>query len=249
MGKTIGVMSFKGGVGKTVSAINLAAALHKLGKRVLVIEGNFLSPTLNIYLGLLNPEITLREILRRDMIPQEAIYEHKTGLHVLPCSFYKEIDYQRFKEKVKLLKQSYDYIVIDSGPSYTDEVVATLMVADELVFITTPDYPTLVSTLRAAELSKHKNVPVRGIIINKIRNKSFELKKSEIEIKTGLRVIAEILDDDKMIKASSEFMPIINYSMFNKNSSRYVELARKIIEEDQKESNRIKEEFNKNEVI
>ena len=41
MSKVIGIMSFKGGVGKSVSAINLAAGLHSLGKSVIVVDGNF----------------------------------------------------------------------------------------------------------------------------------------------------------------------------------------------------------------
>lgn len=235
MGKTIGVVSFKGGVGKTTSSINLAAALSKWNKKVLIIEGNFLSPTLSIYLGLLNPEITLKEVLTNNLPPHDAIYEHNSGLHVMPCNYYKNVNFERFKDKINSLKQSYDYIIIDSGPSYSEELIATLLVADDLIIISTPDYPTLVSTLRAAELVKHRKIPVKGILINKRRNKSFELTKIDIENKTGLPIIAEIRDDETILKSVSKFMPLTHYARFNINTSRYLDLAKKIILEDKKE--------------
>lgn len=232
MGKIIGVVSFKGGVGKTTSSLNLAAALSKFEKKVLIVEGNFLSPTLNIYLGLLNPEITLKEVLTNNLPPHDAIYEHNSGLHVMPCNYYKDVNFERFKDKILSLKQSYDYIVIDSGPSYSEELVATLMVVDSLIIVSTPDYPTLVATLRAAELVKHRKIPVRGILINKRKNKSFELTKTDIENKTGLPIIAEIKDDDMILKSVSKFMPITHYARFNSNTFRYLDLAKKIIMED-----------------
>lgn len=234
MGKIIGIMSFKGGVGKTISVINLGATLSKLGKKTLIIEGNFLSPTVHIYLGLLNPDVTLREVIRNNLLPEEAIYEHSSGIHVMPCHFYKDIDFIKLKEKINLIKNNYDYILLDSGPSYSEEILGNLMISEEIIFVTTPDYPTLATTLRAAELTKQKNLPIKGIIINKIRRKSYELNSEDIELATGIPVIAEIRDDNKIMLAVSKFMPITNYYPRNRCSKEYLKLA-KIISKDEDE--------------
>jgi MinD-like ATPase involved in chromosome partitioning or flagellar assembly len=226
MGRIIGIMSFKGGVGKTISVINLGAALSKLGKKVIIIEGNFLSPTLHIYLGLLNPEISLKEVIEKDLMPEEAIYEHSSGVHVMPCNFYKEIDFLKFKEKINQIKKNYDYILVDSGPSYSEEILGILMVSEEIIFVTTPDYPTLSTTLRAAELIKKKNLPIRGIIVNKKRKKSYELDSKDIEKTTGLPVIAEIRDENKIMISVSKFMPITHHYPRNKCSKNYLKLAK-----------------------
>lgn len=231
-GKIIGIMSFKGGVGKTVSTINIGAALTKLGKKTIIVDANFLSPTLNVYMGLLDPEVTLKEVVEDNVMPEEAIYEHESGVHVLPTNFYRKIDLDKFVEKMEYLRELYDYILLDSGPTYTEEIVAVLMAVDELIFVTTPDYPTLVSTLRAAELTKNENVNVRGILVNKKRRKSFELDQRDIEETIGLPVIGEINDDNKIMRSASRFMPITHHSPKNKNSKRYIELAKQISEED-----------------
>jgi septum site-determining protein MinD len=232
MGKIIGIMAFKGGVGKTISVINLGAALVQLKKKILVVEGNFLSPTLHVYLGLLNPDITLREVIRQDLMPEEAIYEHSSGIHIMPSHFYKDIDFVKFKEKMNILKERYEYILLDSGPSYSEEILGNLMVSEEIIFVTTPDYPTLATTLKAAELTKQKNLPIKGIIVNKRRGKSYELNSKDIENTTKIPVIAQIDDENKIMISVSKFMPITHQFPKNKCSKEYIRLAKKISSED-----------------
>ncbi len=226
--KVIGVMSFKGGVGKTVSTINLGAALQSFGKNVLIIDGNFLSPSLHFYLGLLNPEKTLKEVVREGIGVENAIYEHKSGLHLMPCNFYKNINLEKFREVICDLKKKYDYIILDSGPSYTEEIIAILMVSDELIFIATPDYPTLAATVKATKVAKYKDIKILGIVINRRRNKGFELKTRDIEKTTTLPVIAEIPEDNKMMCAILNFMPVVWKYKRSKSSRAYLKLAKEL---------------------
>ncbi|MCK4997489.1 AAA family ATPase [Candidatus Pacearchaeota archaeon] len=230
--RVIGVMSFKGGVGKTVSAINLATGLSLKGKKVLVIDGNFLSPTLHFYLGLLRPKTTLKEVIRNNLAPENAIYEHKSGIHLLPCNFYKGIDLNKLKKIVDELKEKYDYIIVDSGPSYTDEIIAILMISDELIFITTADYPTLASTVKAAKFAKYKNVKILGIVVNRKRNKKYELSKKDIEATVKLPVICTILEDHKMMSSVLEFVPVVWKYRRSKSAKAYLELADKVCKSD-----------------
>lgn len=228
-GKVIGIMSFKGGVGKSVSAINLAAGLCKLGKRVLVVDGNFLSPSLHFYLGLLVPEKTLKEVVRGEVGVDSAIYEHKSGIHLLPCNFYKKIDLGKFKKIVDNLRGRYDYIIMDSGPSYTDEIIAILMVCDELIFVATPDYPTLAATVKAAKIAEYKGVQVRGIIVNRKR-KGLGLKVGDIEKTVGLSVVAEVPEDVKMIKAVEKFVPVVGAYRWSRSAKVFLDLSKEILE-------------------
>ena len=55
MGKTIGIVSLKGGVGKTTTVVSLGAALAEIGKKVLLIDGNLYSPTLGLHLNIIDP--------------------------------------------------------------------------------------------------------------------------------------------------------------------------------------------------
>src|SRR5689334_16280137 len=229
MGKVIGVMSFKGGVGKTVSAINLATALMMNEKTAIVVDGNFLSPNLHFYLGLLNPVKTLKEVIRENIAVENAIYEHQSGLHMLPCNFYKGLDFEKFRNVINNLKEKYDYLVVDSGPSYTEEVIAILMVSDELLFITTPDYPTLAATVKATKLANYKDVKIRGVILNRKKWWGNGVSVDDIEKTTGIKVISQIADDSKMLKAVSQFCPVVWKYKRSKSSRAYLRLAKEII--------------------
>lgn len=227
--KVIGIMSFKGGVGKTVSTINLAAALKKHGERVLVVDGNFLSPSLHFYLGLLRPKNTLKEAIRGDIAPEDAIYEHNSGIHLMPCNFLKNIPFDKFKNVIDHLREKYDYIIVDSGPSYTEEVIAILMVSDDMIFVATPDYPTLAATVKAAKLMKYKHINTLGVIVNRRKGKRFELSKKDIESTAGLKVIAEIREDNKMMQSVLKFSPVVSLYKRSKSAKAYVKLAKKIL--------------------
>ena len=225
-------MSFKGGVGKSVTAINLASALKLSDKKVLVIDGNFLSPSLHFYLGLLRPETTLKEVIRNGVSPHNAIYEHKSGINLLPCNFYKNINLHKFRAVIDELRKSYDYIVIDSGPSYTEEVIAILAVCDELIFITTPDYPTLAATVKASKFAKFKGIKILGIVTNRRRNRRYELSKKDIGETAKLPVICEIGEDHKMMESLSKFVPVVWKYKRSKSAKSYMKLAKKVLTRD-----------------
>lgn len=224
--KIIGVVSFKGGVGKTVSALNIASALLKKGSKVLVIDFNFLSPNLHIYLGLFDPDINLKDVLLdSDSNFKDAIYEHKTGLHIVPCSFCKKVDLKVFKKKIDEIKNDYDYIILDSGTNYHDEVLPVFEISDEIIVVMTPDYPSLYTSLKLVEVAFDFNKVVRGVLINKKIKKNFELTKKDIEATLGLRVIGEIIEDYNILRSFSKFMPVVFYNSRNKNSKEYLRIA------------------------
>lgn len=227
--EVIGIMSFKGGVGKTVTSINLGAALGKMGNRILIVDGNFLSPSLHFYLGLLEPKTTIKEIIRKDIAPENAIYEHASGIDIMPANFYKGVDIQKLRDVIDYLRTRYDYIIVDSGPSYTEEIIAILTICDEIIFITTPDYPTLASTVKAAKFAKYKHIKILGLIVNRIKNKRYEIKKGDIEKTVRLPVISMIPEDSKMMNSVLGFSSVISKYKNSKISKVYLKLADKII--------------------
>ena len=92
-----------------------------------------------------------------------------------------------------------------------EEMLSTILASDNLFVVTTPDYPTLSCTLKAAKLAKQRGRPISGLIINKIRSPRYELSLKEIEETTGIPVIARIPDDKTAIKACFSRMPITLY--------------------------------------
>lgn len=199
-GRIIGIISLKGGVGKTTTVANLGATLAKdFNKKVLVIDANFSAPNLALHLGLVDPKITIHDVLLNKANINEAIYQHEAGFHVIPAAYVsRKVNPFNLKKKIKHLKDYYDVILIDSSPSLNEEILATMIASDELLVVSSPDYPTLSTTLRAIRLAKQKRTPITGLVLNKVFNKKFELSIGDIEEAAGVPVLSVIPQDIKV---------------------------------------------------
>src|SRR4030065_570432 len=86
MRKLIVITSGKGGVGKTTTAINLGAAMNYFGKDVLIVDGNLSTPNIGIHLNSPEVPITLNHVLSKRADILEAVYEHSSGIKIIPSS-------------------------------------------------------------------------------------------------------------------------------------------------------------------
>lgn len=225
--KTIGIISIKGGVGKTTTSINLAAALSQdFSKKVLLVDASFYSPHVGLHLGIMDPKHTLNSVMNDKSQAHEAVYEHSLGFHVLPSSLKAEkVNPIKLKTKLQSLRKYYDYIIIDSSPSLNDEMLGAIMASDELFVVTTPDLPTLSATLRAVKLAKEKNTPILGIILNKVKGKSYELSVEDIENAASVPVIASLPSTFRVLSALASITPMVQHSPLNEVSLEYKRLA------------------------
>ncbi|MBU2616898.1 MAG: MinD/ParA family protein, partial [Nanoarchaeota archaeon] len=226
MGKTIGIISLKGGVGKTSTVVSLGAALSERGKKVLLVDGNLSSPSLGLHLDIVEPEKTLHHILNREARSKEVI--HDTGsFHVMPASIFpsRQVSPLMLKDRIKGLKQSYDVILIDSAPTLDEETLAVILASDEIFVVTTPDRPTLSATIKAIKLAKQRGTPISGLILNKVNNKSFETPFENIEETLEVPILAVIPYDIDVLKSVSEMKPYITMKPKSKGSEEFRKLA------------------------
>jgi MinD-like ATPase involved in chromosome partitioning or flagellar assembly len=234
MGKTVGIIAIKGGVGKTTTTLNLGATLAKeFGKKVLLVDANFSAPNLGLHLGIAEQEKTLHHVLLKRADFKEAIFEYNENLHILPGALIgRKIHPALLKEKLKKIKDKYDIVLLDSSPSLNEEILATMIASDKLLVVTSPDHPTLSATMRAVRLAKQKHTPISGLILNKVKNKKFELSLEEIEEAAETPVIAVLPDDVKMLEALSETKHIADHSPNREIAHEYKKLAACILGED-----------------
>ncbi|MEK6800612.1 MAG: MinD/ParA family protein, partial [Nanoarchaeota archaeon] len=203
MGITLGLVSIKGGVGKTTIAASLATDLaNNYNKKVLLIDANYSAPNLGLHMDIVEPKKTIHEVLEKKCRLESAIH-HKFGVDVVPGDYNssKLINYFKLKSKIESLKEKYDFIILDSSPSYNEEILSTILASDSLFIVTTPDYPTLSCSLKTAKLAKTRGKPVSGVIINKIRDPLYEITIREIEKFADIPVIAKIPDEKKATRS------------------------------------------------
>ena len=128
MGRTIAIANQKGGVGKTTTSINLSASLAAMGKKVLVIDtdpqGNTTSgfgveknELDNTVYELMLSECSIRECILNDVIPGLSIIPSNVNLAAAEIELIG-VDRKEFilKREVELVKDIYDYIIIDCPP-------------------------------------------------------------------------------------------------------------------------------------
>ncbi len=236
-GKVIGIISIKGGVGKTTTVSNLGALLaSELGKKVLIVDANFSAPNLALHLGFINPEITLSDVMLDKVDVKEAIYEHDIGFHMLPTALlHRKVNPFKLRSKLNKLKDYYDVILIDSSPTLNEEMLSTIVASDQLLVITSPDLPTLSCTMHAVKVAKRKKTPITGVIINKVRNKKFELTTDEIQDSTGVPVVAVLPDDIRIIEALANSTPASMFSPRKNFAVEYRKLAASLVGEEYKD--------------
>ena len=104
MTRIIGVVSGKGGVGKTTVVANLGAALRSLDKNVVLVDANVSTPALALSYGLYSPQTTLNDVLWGRAEVPEAMYIHHTGVRLIPASFdindFLGIDLSTLRENI-----------------------------------------------------------------------------------------------------------------------------------------------------
>ncbi len=236
--KIYGVIALKGGVGKTTVVENLGATLAKdFHRKVLIVDANFSTPHLGLHVGVINPTHTLHSVLNNEYPIYEAIYQHELGFHLIPGKLSPPPTNVRIlKEKLSPLRDVYDVILIDSSPSLDKEILATMVAADELLVVSSPDYPTLSSTIYAVNIAKNENTPIRGIILNKVRNKKFEITSRDIAKASEVKVLAKLPENIKVLSALAEMIPVTVRFPSQDVSKSYRKLASTLIDAQEKKS-------------
>mgnify|MGYP001616633616 FL=1 len=233
MAKTIGILSLKGGVGKTSSVAALGDALANRGKNVLLVDANFSAPNLGIHFNLIDPSVTLHDVLSKKANISQAIYEVRNGIHLIPSGIFsnEQINPMNLKSKLNTLKKFYDIILIDSSPALNEETLAAMYASDELIVVTTPDYSTMATTLKAVKMAKERGIPITGMIINKVYGESFEIPIKEIENTAEIPVMAVIPHDIDILRAISDFTPLTSFSPNSEGSLEFSKLAASLVGE------------------
>ncbi len=149
LGKVLAVTSGKGGVGKTFVSANLAAALAKLGLRVLVLDADLGLANLDVVLNLY-PKITLHDVFTGKAKLEEAIIRAPGGFSVLLAGSGM-VEYSRLTPEVRDdflrimngLVPHYDVVLLDTGAGISDVVLFAVSLASEVLVVATPEPTSL----------------------------------------------------------------------------------------------------------
>ncbi|MCY7316883.1 MAG: MinD/ParA family protein [Rubrivivax sp.] len=145
----IAVTSGKGGVGKTFVSANLAAALARAGRRVLVLDADLGLANLDVVLNLF-PKITLHDVFTGKHKLADAVLPAPGGFHVLLAGSGM-VEYSRMTPEVRDQLQKviaevaprFDHVLLDTGAGISDVVLYTVSLAGEVLVVVTPEPTSL----------------------------------------------------------------------------------------------------------
>jgi septum site-determining protein MinD len=209
--RIIGVISGKGGVGKTTTVANLSSALALLNKKVLAVDGNLIAPNLGIHFGIYHYSKTLLDVLKGEAAPDQVIQSHPSGVHLIPSvasSYSLRATSSSLLGIFKPLEE-YDFILLDTAPGVEREIFPVLQISDEVIIITNPEYPSVIDAKRTVEVAKESGILIRGIELNRVKRESQELSPEDIQYVCELPVVSLIPERKEIRRSIASGVPAV----------------------------------------
>ncbi|MFX3634971.1 MAG: ParA family protein [Candidatus Pristimantibacillus sp.] len=250
MSKIIAIANQKGGVGKTTTSVNLGACLASLGRRVLLVDidpqGN---TTSGIGINKADVENCIYDVLINDVHPNDAMAETNIpGLKIIPATIQlagAEIELVqtisrevRLKQSLHMLKDQFDYILIDCPPSLGLLTINSLTAADSVIIPIQCEYyaleglSQLLNTVRLVQKHLNTSLQIEGVLLTML----------DARTNLGIQVIEEVKKyfqqkvyqtiiprNVRLSEAPSHGQAIITYDPRSKGAEVYLELAKEVI--------------------
>lgn len=220
-GQMMTVFSTKGGVGKTLIATNLAVALQQLtGQRVALLDLDLDFGNVTLNLNLL-PKYTLLDVvdeihnLDADLI-ESYMVKHDSGVMILPANSKPQL--QEFVRAdhvetiLRILKESFDYIVVDMPPRFYAPVNPALAYADMVLMVTTPEISSIRNLKSALTVLQDFNFPVAKIrVLLNQSDLNRNINEKDVATTLGRDVFSSLrTDPKKVISALNEGRTLVN---------------------------------------
>jgi flagellar biosynthesis protein FlhG len=213
--RAIAVASGKGGVGKTNVVANLAYALQKRGKQVIVMDADLGLANIDTLLGL-HPRATLRHVLQGECDIADVLLDGPGGIRIVPsASGFEDMTQLTTAQRLQLLDQvdlldgSFDVLLIDVGAGISTNVMFFAVAAQETMVVVTPEPTSLTDAYALIKvLSTRYAEQSFNVLVNMARNErearrtfAHLAKVAERFLQVGLRYAGHIPWDDELPEA------------------------------------------------
>ena len=231
----IGVLSGKGGTGKTTSSINLGAALNYFGKDVTIVDANLSTPNIGLHLGVPVVPINLNHALSGKNHITEAVYLHPAGIKIVPAGISVDelmnVNPDKLNKTVRGLDKTTDIVIVDGAAGLGKEAGSTLETVDKILIVTNPEIPAITDALKTIKVAEEFGKEVIGVILCRTKPNNLDVSLRNIETILERPVIG-IIPEDKNIRESLVKKDSIVYTHPNSKASiGYKKLAANILGE------------------
>ena len=241
--RTIVLVSAKGGVGKTTTAVNVGVAMANAGKRVVVVDMDFSFGDVNLRLGLPDSPRNIYTLMLEGDRYQEVytgyLNKHKSGLYVLSAPLSIEegeyITAAYVQGLIRTLRKDFDYILIDTSPVMNDSFLTALETADQILMISVADLASVKNNRRMLGVLQALGYP-----LDKVKHVS--VKKGTLSERLAVDVLendfyASIAFDGLAVGAAANLgVPVVTHNRMSKASRDLQKLGMKLLAEENRSS-------------
>ncbi|HNW39400.1 MAG TPA: ATPase, T2SS/T4P/T4SS family [Candidatus Omnitrophota bacterium] len=243
MAKITVIFSTKGGVGKTLIAVNLAVSLAKEGKRVCVVDlDTQVVGDMAHVLGVV-PQGCMADLMsflknqpqltkKKDFVVKSKFYDVDFLAGVLKPQQSGYLYAEKIPEVFAFLEKDYDYIIVDVGKSFSDVFLMALNQANLILLVVTPDVLSIYQTKSALDTLQFLHFPLDmiKILLNRAESSS-SISWQEIRVNLPIDIVEKIPSDGKLVNQAVNLeTPVVINSPRSKIALAFFELANILIE-------------------
>jgi len=240
--RSISISSGKGGTGKTTLTANLGIALGNLGHDVTILDGDLAMANLAIIMGMHKCELNFLDVLAGKANVSDVVYKNY-GIKVVPTGFRFEdiqdtlasLKKERIEQSIAELLRQTEFLLIDAPAGIADSTIISILAAREMIPVTNPTYSSLVDCYKTIRLANVLGAWTRGLVVNRA-GKAADISLKDIEhfmskALGAMPILAGIPEDQKVLEAEREGVPVVVYEPGCSASVAINELAKVVIGE------------------
>ena len=193
---TISVTSGKGGVGKTLTTVNLAVAARRMGRTVLILDGDLGLANVDVVLGL-KARYNISDVIGGAAALKDIIVAGPLGIDLIPSGSgvssltqLSNLQKQQILDQIGAIDRAYDLVIIDTGAGIADTVTHFNMAADQIVVVTTPEPHAMTDAYALIKvLAEEHGAKSFNLLVNQTRSPDEGLKVAERIAEVAVRYL------------------------------------------------------------
>lgn len=230
---TIAIAGAKGGVGKTTTSLNLAAALASSAPTV-VVEFDLAMANAVDFLAIdCTPDVdaTLHDVLADTATVRRATYEAPGGFDIIPSGTtlegYAETNPDKLVPVLKALSSSYEHVLVDVGAGLHRETLLPLAVAERTVLVSTPRVASVRDAQKTIELTERVGGSIAGVIFSKSGTGSAP-DPDRIASFLDVNLLGHVPEDPAVPSSQDVGKPVVVHAPNSPPASAYIDVARRL---------------------
>ena len=240
MGQVIVVTSGKGGVGKTTTTANIGTALAKLGKSVVLVDGDIGLRNLDLVMGLENRIVyDLVDYVEKKCRLNQALIKDKRfeELYIMPAAQTKDknaVNPDQMKALCAELKEKFDFVIIDCPAGIEQGFKNAVAGADRALVVTTPEVSAIRDADRIVGLLEANEMKRIDLIVNRLRvdmvKRGDMMNVDDVTEILAVNLIGAVPDDEQIVISTNRGEPLVGSDSLA--GKAYMNICRRIMGEE-----------------